>query len=172
MKAQSEQNYTINCPACGKETLAAKEVYYDVPRFGTMVIISMLCSTCGYRMFDTFSLDFKGPAKIEYPVKDVRDLNARVIRSTTATLSIPELGLEIRPGAKSEAFITNVEGVLERFVQIAEQVISLMEGDEKTRAQDVVAQIRLAMEGKKPFTVIIDDEDGNSAVFLSEDETI
>ena len=169
MKEQSEQNYTINCPICGKETLSAKEVYYEVPRFGTMVIISMLCSNCGYRMFDAFSLDFKGPSRVEYAVKNREGLNARVIRSTTATLAIPELGLEIKPGERSEAFITNVEGVLERFAQIAEQLANSMEGDEKTRAHEALAQIKLAMEGKKEFTVVIEDEDGNSAVFGPEE---
>jgi len=170
LKEQGRQSYTVTCISCGNETLTVNEVYYDIPRFGTMALISMLCSTCGYRVFDTVPLDFSGPSKIEFKVRTPKDLSAKVIRSTTASLSVPELGLELNPGPRSEAFITNIEGLLDRFVGIAEQLIcsaepeSIESGFSREGAQDTIERIKLAMDGKLPFTVIIEDEAGNSAI--------
>ena len=134
-----------------------------------MLIISMLCSQCGYRVFDTVALEYSGPSKVEYSVRKVGDLSARVIRSTTSTVLIPELGLELRPGPRSEAFITNVEGVLDRFLAIAEQLHRGSEGIVKERARKAVERIKLAMDGKIQFRIIIEDEAGNSAIVPPEE---
>jgi len=165
---RKELSYKVTCANCGKEALNVKEVYSNIPRFGRTVMVSMLCSNCGYRVFDTVSLEYKGPAKQEFQVKEAKDLRARVIRSTTSTLTIPELGLALRPGPRSEAFITNVEGVLDRFSAIAEQLVSGSEGGVKGRTRTALEKIRLAMEGRVPFTVIIEDEFGNSAILPPE----
>jgi len=163
-----EISYKVACANCGKEALNVKEIYYQIPKFGKMVMVSMLCSSCGYRVFDTVSLEYKGPAKQEFQVKGVKDLMARVVRSTTSTLTIPELGLELRPGPKSEAFITNVEGVLDRFSAIAEQLVRGSESGAKGKARAALEKIKLAMEGKAPFTVIIEDAFGNSTILPPE----
>jgi len=165
---RKEISYKVTCANCGKETLNVKEVYSKIPRFGKMVMISMFCSNCGYRVFDTVSLEYKGPAKVEFQVKNMKDLAARIIRSTTSTLTIPELGLELRPGPKSEAFITNVEGVLDRFSAIAEQLVRGSGGGTKGKAKSALRKIKLAIDGKMPFTVIIEDEFGNSAILPPE----
>jgi len=165
---RKEISYKVTCANCGKEALNVKEVYFNIPKFGKTVMVSMLCSNCGYRVFDTISLEYKGPAKQEFQVKGAKDLTARIIRSTTSTLTIPELGLELKPGPKSEAFITNVEGVLDRFSAIAEQLVRGSEGGAKGRAKTALEKIKLAMEGRVPFTVIIEDEFGNSAILPPE----
>ncbi len=164
-----ENTYRALCASCGRETLEVKELYVKIPRFGRMLIISMLCSQCGYRVFDTVALEYSGPSKVEYSVRKVGDLSARVIRSTTSTVLIPELGLELRPGPRSEAFITNVEGVLDRFLAIAEQLYRGSEGIVKERARKAVERIKLAMDGKIQFRIIIEDEAGNSAIVPPEE---
>jgi len=166
---RKEITYNAVCASCGGDSLAVKEVYVRIPRFGKMLIISMLCSRCGYRVFDTLSLEYSGPTKIEYYVKNLKDLSARVIRSTTSVILIPELGLELRPGPRSEAFITNIEGVLDRFLAIAEQLYRGSEGKVKNRAKRAMERIRLAMDGKIQFKIIIEDETGNSAILPPEE---
>jgi zinc finger protein len=165
-----ENNYTVTCASCGKETLNVKELFSLIPRFGRVVMISMLCSNCGYRVFDTLSLEDKGPSKIEFKVNGLKDLSSRVIRSSSSILTIPELGLELKPGDKSEGFITNIEGVLVRFLAFAEQLYRSVEPEEKEGAMATIEKIKLAMEGTGPFTVIIDDEYGNSAILLPEED--
>jgi zinc finger protein len=167
-----ENNYTVTCASCGKETLNVKELYSAIPRFGRVVVISMLCSNCGYRVFDILSLEDRGPSKIEFKVNDLKDLSARVIRSSSSTLTIPELGLELKPGDKSEGFITNIEGVLVRFLAFAEQLYQSVEPEEKEGAMAAIEKIKLAMEGNVPFTVIIEDEYGNSAILPPEEDSL
>ncbi|MGQ9758961.1 MAG: ZPR1 zinc finger domain-containing protein [Candidatus Methanomethylicaceae archaeon] len=161
---RKEVAYKVVCVSCGEESLEVKEVYAKIPRFGRMLILSMLCSQCGYRIFDTISLEYLGPSKLEYRVREVKDLSARVIRSATSTILIPELGLELRPGPRSDAFITNVEGILDRFLVIAEQLYRGSEGKVKDRAKRALDKIKLAMKGDVQFTIIIEDEAGNSAI--------
>jgi zinc finger protein len=165
---RQENNYTVSCANCGKETLAVKELYSVIPRFGHVVMISMLCSSCGYRIFDTINLEDKGPIKIEYKVNLKKDLSARVIRSSTGIVTMPELGLELKPGPKSDAFITNVEGMLDRFLAIAEQLSHNDEQGVNQEAQAAIIKIKRAMEGEIPFTIIIEDEYGNSGIIPPE----
>lgn len=164
MDMKGEQSYTVTCSSCGNETLQVREIYYEVPRFGTMVIVYMSCPRCGFSLHDTISLGFQGPSKIELVVKGPEGLSSKLIRSTTASISIPELGLELTPGPRSEAFITNVEGLLERFAEIADQLADSSDGETKEKAIEAQERIALAKEGKVPFRIIILDEAGNSAI--------
>jgi zinc finger protein len=110
---------------------------------------------------DSVSLECKAPSRIEFKVKGPVDLSARLIRSSTSRIIIPELGLELMPGPRSEAFITNIEGLLERFLQVAEQ----LKGKKKRgKAERLSKEIKRAMDGSAQFTVIVEDDMGNSAV--------
>lgn len=166
---RKELSYTVTCASCGRETLNVREVYSQIPKFGKTVMVSMLCSKCGYRLFDTVSLEYKGPTKVEFQVKNAKDLTARIIRSTTSTLTVPELGLELKPGPRSEAFITNVEGVLDRFSGVANQLIRGYRGKSKEKAKEALKRIRSAIDGKIPFKIIIEDDFGNSAIIPPEE---
>lgn len=158
------QRYTVTCPSCGRDTLVVREIYSEIPRFGRTVIVSMLCSKCGYRVNDSISLESKGPKRIEFKVLIPADLSARLIRSETSYIVVPELGLELKPGPRSEAFITNLEGLLERFLQVAEQLESTSGGKKGEKTKALLKRLRRAMDGGIPFTVIVEDEAGNSAV--------
>ncbi len=168
--ATRENNYTAACASCGKETLKVKELYTNIPRFGDAVMITMICPNCGYRIFDVISLEDRGTVNVNYHVKTPKDLSARVIRSSTSTLSIPELGLELVPGNRSDAFITNVEGLLDRFLAISEQLLRSAEGEtEKANAEAAMRRIQDAMDGKVGFTVTLSDEFGNGAILPPDD---
>ncbi len=155
----------LTCPVCGREGLELKEVPYDVPGFGKMLFIVMNCPACGFKHRDILSLEFHEPTRYEFRVEGPEDLKVRVIRSSSATIRIPELGILVEPGPMAEAFISNVEGILER----AERVVSMMarfsdDPEERARASEVLARIWEAREGRVKFTVIIDDPFGNSLI--------
>ncbi|MEM2450051.1 MAG: ZPR1 zinc finger domain-containing protein, partial [Candidatus Methanomethylicaceae archaeon] len=106
---------------------------------------------------------------IEYKVKCLNDLSAKVIRSKNSKIIIPELGLELTPGPRAEAFITNIEGVLDRFLWIAEYLYNTSSGIIKNRAKNIIEKIKQAMNAEFEFTVIMEDEFGNSAIIPPED---
>jgi C4-type Zn-finger protein len=58
---------------------------------------------------------------------------------------------------------------LDRFLAIAEQLYRGSEGAVKERARKAVERIKLAMDGKIQFRIIIEDEAGNSAIVPPEE---
>lgn len=115
-------------------------------------------------MADTFILKEGVPTRTEMNVQGEDDLSARVIRSSSGTVEIPELGVEIKPGPASEGFITNVEGVLVRIDAALDMAIRSAGGEERARAQEIKEQIEAVKSGKMAVTLIIDDPSGNSAI--------
>ena len=153
------------CPVCAEGELEISEVPYDVPGFGKVLFIIMRCPHCGFLHRDILSLEFGEPTRYEFVVEGPEDLKVRVIRSSSATIRIPELGVLIEPGPMAEAFISNVEGVLERVERVALTMSRFAETpEERARAAEVLAKIWEAREGRLKFTLIIDDPLGNSLI--------
>ena len=147
-----------DCPVCNKKTLEYMAVNLDVPHFGQVQEFVVKCSNCGWRSVDFVVGEDREPVKYTYRVKSEKDLNTRIIRSSTGSITIPELGIEISPSRASEGYITNIEGVLQRVLAIAENFAS---GD---REKEVVEKIRKAINGEVEFTFILEDPHGNSAI--------
>ncbi len=165
------------CPVCGEKTLKYRAVELEIPHFGKCLETTVYCTTCGYKHSDILMLETHEPLRYEMPIESLDDLNARVIRSTSGTITIPEIGAKLEPGPFSEAFITNVEGVLNRFVDVLLQLLHTYP-DKREDILDVMRKIGYIRHGKMPATIIIDDPFGNSAIVgdkvkkrvLSEDE--
>jgi len=150
------------CPYCSANI---EYLYYteEIPYFSEILITSASCP-CGYRLTDTMVIGESKPVRYIFPVQEPSDLNARVVRSTTGTIEIPEFGVNIEPGPICEGFISNVEGVLDRVERAVNMALSWTYGDELENAIKLQATIQEAREGKVPFTLIIQDQDGNSAI--------
>ena len=105
------------CPYCNTEI---EYVYQteNIPYFSDILIISALCGSCGYKYVDTQLLKENKPVRFELLVDKAEDLAIRVVRSMSASLEIPELGVRIDPGPACQGFVSNVEGVLDRIEQI------------------------------------------------------
>jgi zinc finger protein len=104
------------------------------------------------------------PARWSVGVNGAEDLAIRVVRSTAGIISIPELGVTIEPGPACEGFVSNVEGVLWRVMEAVESVISWADGEDLSRAQEIQKTIQRALEGSVPFTLVLEDPCGNSAI--------
>ena len=98
------------------------------------------------------------------------DIDARVVRSTSGTIRIPELGVDMEPGPASDSFISNIEGVLDRVADILEMVIRWNEDEKTQRAKELLLAIEKIKAGEFGITVIIEDPMGNSAI-ISEKAT-
>ena len=120
-----------------------------------ITLFSFFCRNCGYRGFDVFPERMHGPRILEFKVRKKEHLNVLVARSSTATVKIPEIGAEIKPGPASFGFITTVEGILLRMRDV-------FSGNE--RAVELIDEL---LSGKE-FTLIIEDPFGTSAIDSAE----
>jgi len=149
-----------------------------IPYFGEIMESVLICERCNYRSTDIICLEQKEPSR--YIIEAGEDtLNARVVKSQSATIRIPELGLKVEPGPRSAGYISNIEGVVERFEAALKTALNLFEDDEsKEKASKILEMLHEVREGVRKVTVIIEDPFGQSFVGhpralkekLSEDE--
>jgi len=153
-----------SCPLCHEELIINWQGD-DIPYFGEVMHISSRCE-CGFRFTDTLILAQRDPVRYELKLECMGDLNSRVVRSTSGTIRIPELGIDVEPGSVSESYITNVEGVLDRILNVVMTATnwSVEEPEKYSLGLDIQQALRDAMDGKKELTLIIEDPLGNSAI--------
>ena len=163
-------DYEMNCPACGSKFMVS-EYLYDAPYVGKLVISSGVCPKCGYKWSDVRLAESKGPRKIVYRVEKPDDLNALVVRASTATVRIPEIGAEIVPGYAAQGYITTVEGLV---MDIYEKTKFLCESGEvpKEKCKEKLRELKRAVNGEISFTVEIIDPMGVSLIASSKAKEI
>ena len=162
----------IKCPVCavdGVATSIMKEI--EIPHFGKVLETTIQCEKCGFKHSDVIALEHNDPAK--YSLKITKEtLSVRVVRSQSATVTIPELGVKVEPGPKSEGYVTNVEGILTRFEGAIKKALQLFEDDESQKnAKNTLAEIHELIKGNGTATLIIDDPFGQSNI-VSDDVEI
>jgi len=113
---------------------------------------------------NTQILTEKEPVRYEMIVKAGEDLSIRIIRSMSASLEVPELGVRIDPGPACEGFISNVEGVLDRIEKIVKGALNWGNDEEQENARLLLDRIAEVKCGSFPITLILEDPSGNSAI--------
>ncbi|MGM5485083.1 MAG: ZPR1 zinc finger domain-containing protein [Nanobdellota archaeon] len=158
------------CPICGKDTLTLTQKEQEVPYFGKLLLFSMTCTSCKYHKADVEAVEKGEPSKYTLEVDSEEDLKARVIKSSEATVKIPRIS-SISPGASSNGYITNVEGILNR---IKHQVETLKETEEdpakKKKAKNMLKKLQKVMWGSEKTKIIIEDPSGNSSIISDKAE--
>ena len=154
----------ISCPLCQRDLIMHWQ-RDNIPYFGEVMYISAKCE-CSFRFADTMILSSKEPMRYEMLVETSEDLSTRVIRSTSGTIRIPEMGIVIEPGTVSESYITNIEGVLQRVQSVLFTASRWAQEDEEkfSRSQELLCMLEEVFDGKKKITLIIEDPLGNSAI--------
>ncbi|MFZ8854652.1 MAG: ZPR1 zinc finger domain-containing protein [Thermofilaceae archaeon] len=151
--------YKTTCPVCERGEFLVTEVEYEAPALGPVLIVSKRCVTCGYRRNDMIPLRSSRRTRIYLRVERPEDYRAKVFRSPFARVIIPELGLDLKPGAAAEMFVTNVEGILRMFLEAVEKY-EVLEGISLERLKEHLTSI---IENQvRSLTVVIDDSEGAS----------
>ena len=151
------------CPSCGAEI----EYLYtteNIPYFSDILIISAICPECGYKFADTQLLKHGEPSRHTFAVQSVDDLSVRVVRSMSASIEIPELGVRIDPGPQCQGFVSNVEGVLDRIEGVVKMALTWGTDSEKENAAALLADMVRVRAGTFPITLIVEDPCGNSGI--------
>jgi zinc finger protein len=151
------------CPCCNTEI---EYIYQteNIPYFSDILIISALCDLCGYKYVDTQLLKDKDPVRYELKVDSAEDLAIRVVRSMSASLEVPELGVRIDPGPACQGFVSNVEGVLNRIEQIVKGALNWGDDEEQKNARTLLNKIDRVKDGSLSIKLILEDRCGNSAI--------
>ena len=155
------------CPVCLKDTLTLTEDNNEIPYFGRVFIFSMKCGDpeCNYNMSDVESEEQKDPTRYTIEINSEKDMNIRVVKSSNASVKIPQLKMSMEPGVASIGFVTNIEGLLDRFKKVIEDEKDTTEDDEvKDNAKKLLKKIWKVKLGDLPVKIIIEDETGNSAI--------
>ncbi len=152
------------CPMCGKKELTLMEGQSEVPYFGKIFLFSMHCSACHYHKADIEAAEQKEPARYTFEVAGKDDLSVRVVRSSEGIIKIPHVG-SIEPGPNAEGFVSNIEGVIEKFKKQIEVLRDTAEDDEdKKKAKNMLKKLQNVLWGSEKLKIIIEDPTGNSAI--------
>ncbi len=153
------------CPICNEE-LTMHWQADEIPYFGEVMYINAKCDHCDFRFADTMILTQRSPIRYELNISDIKDLNARVVRSTSGTIRIPELGIDVEPGSVSESYVTNVEGILERVKKVVVTATEWVkdEAESHARGLEILDMLEAAIHGEQALTLVIEDPLGNSAI--------
>ena len=163
----------VICPACsveGKAKSFMKEL--EIPHFGKVLETSIQCPECGFKHSDIIALEQHDPAKYVIEINK-NTLTVRVVRSQSATVLIPELGVKVEPGPKSEGYVTNVEGMLNRFEDAVKKALNLFDDEQsQINAKNTYEQIQELKNGNGNATLIILDPFGQSKIVSDSTEIL
>ena len=163
----------IKCPACSVEGQAKsimREI--EIPHFGKVLETTIQCPECGFKHSDIIALEQNDPAKYIIAINK-KNLSTRVVRSQSATVSIPEIGVKVEPGPKSEGYVTNIEGILTRFEDAVKKALNLFDDAEsQANAKNTLKNIEELKKGNMEATLIIYDPFGQSNVVSDEVEIL
>jgi zinc finger protein len=161
-----------SCPMCNRKPLRINTEIINIPYFNEVLSTTINCDKCDHKYSDTLITEQNKPMEHKLVISSVEDMKIRVIRSSSGTVELPELGIKIEPGIASEAYISNIEGVLVRVSEVLEQAHRFF-GKKKNNktAKNLLKKIRDLQNGVGRATIIIKDPMGNSAILSEKVET-
>ena len=168
-----ESSVEQSCPICGNEnSLKMMAHSSEIPYFGEHTQITMSCNSCGWRVTDFIPAEGKKAGSWTLIVSSTEHVSARVVRSSSCTVRIAELGLEVTPGSSSTGYISNVEGVLDRFASAIGTIRRQadVENDEvtKTKCDELLSKIDMVKSGELVVTLELLDPVGHSQILHEE----
>ena len=165
-----ESRLDQDCPICFSEaTLKMIAHSSEIPYFGEHTQITMICEGCGWKVTDFIPADGKKPGAWSLTVDSEEHMSTRVVRSSSCTVRISELGLEVSPGGSSTGYVSNIEGVLKRFEDAVGTIKRQSERDQEdpeivTRCNEMLTLINLVRTGSYSVTLELLDPVGHSQI--------
>jgi len=166
-KRNSEIVYSFKCPSCGIGTIDIIKSIYDLPDGDKMLILKFECGNCNFHKNDVIPLTTNmDPGIMTLKVTNEEDLKSKIYRSPLGKLEIPELELIVEPGPRADFYYTNVEGILYRFESAVSIYRKNLENNdpELNEIDDILNNLKKALEGNYEFTLILTDPQGGSYI--------
>lgn len=102
--------------------------------------------------------------RYEFQITSERDLMVRVVKSSTGTIKLPELGVTVEPGPSSEGYVSNIEGVLDRVEGAIKLAVKEADAVRRRRGEAKIKKLDAIRAGKRRARLIISDPFGHSAI--------
>jgi len=155
------------CLSCEKNG-STRILLTKIPHYKEIILMSFECPHCGLKNNEVQSGGMIQEQGVRYTVtiSTERDLSRQIVKSDYATLTIPEIDLEI-PALSQKGEVSTVEGVLQRTIAGLEQdqaVRRVVDTDSADKIDQFVIKIKETLEMKTEFSVVIDDPSGNSFI--------
>ena len=179
-----ESPVDIPCPICQN----TGEVYMiahidEIPYFGEHTQVTVMCHSCGWKQTDFIPAEGQKAGCWSLLIDDSKQLKSRIVRSSSCTINIPELELQVNPGSSSTGYVSNVEGVLNRFLEVINMVMRDLQNDvsaslvenqsiDLSETMKEINQLEAIMNrltnigegGFEPFTLELLDPHGHSMI--------
>lgn len=166
-----ESSLDYPCPICNSENGLILNVHTsEIPYFGEHTEMTIICNECGWRNTDFIPSEGKKPSLWSLVIDNLELMTTRVVRSSSCTVRIVELGLEVEPGDNATGYISNVEGVLNRFSDAIAMIQRSAirdgeEGKEKVEScQELIDRISKIKNGEEPVELLLLDPNGHSQI--------
>ena len=147
----------------------------EIPYFGEHTQVTILCDKCGWRQSDFIPAEGRKPGGCKLVISKPEHIRARVVRSSSCTVRIEELDLEVKPGSSSTGYVSNVEGVIDRFMDVIVMVTrqAYVEDSDISEIKTLEKMHTTLLELKenqipRPVTIELLDPNGHSQI-LHED---
>jgi len=170
-----DSEVAMPCPICSVEgELKMRSHSAEIPYFGEHTQVTLLCDHCGWRQTDFIPADGAKPNGWNILVDDEEILRTRVVRSSSCTICIPELDLEVNPGTSNAGYVSNVEGVMNRFVDVIEMVSADFSPEhsasEIAECAEMLSRLNSIMNGdfSQPVSIELLDPRGHSQILHAE----
>ena len=166
----------VSCIICGfDQGLTMLAHTEEIAYFGEHTQVTLTCPGCGWRQTDFIPAEAREGSCQTYRIESVDDLQIRIIRGSACTVRMIELDLEVRPGSHSTGYVSNIEGVLNRFQDIIDMVgrQAVVENNEVAVSEiakltDAMVEIR---EGQRVATLVFLDPHGHSMILTDNVES-
>ncbi|XP_035704705.1 zinc finger protein ZPR1 isoform X1 [Folsomia candida] len=158
------ESYCVNCGENG----TTKLLLAKIPFYKEVILSSFSCPHCHYSNNEIQSAGDILDHGIEWNlrVEESVDINRQVIKSDYASISIPELDLEI-PGKTQKGEITTLEGILDRVYNGLDQDQARRKEEhpeDYEKIQKFLERIRDAQALTIPFSLKLRDISGQSFI--------
>ena len=166
----------VSCIICGfDQGLTMLAHTEEIAYFGEHTQVTLTCPGCGWRQTDFIPAEAREGSCQTYRIESVDDLQIRIIRGSACTVRMIELDLEVRPGSHSTGYVSNIEGVVNRFQDIIDMVgrQAVVENNEVAVSEiakltDAMVEIR---EGQRVATLVFLDPHGHSMILTDNVES-
>ncbi|KAG0148244.1 hypothetical protein CROQUDRAFT_655160 [Cronartium quercuum f. sp. fusiforme G11] len=177
-KPDEVYSFPSTCGSCG-QTLETCMKPLSIPHFKEIIIMSSNCHSCGYKDNEVKSggaISALG-TRLTLKVTEKEDLSRDLLKSESASLTIPEIELHLNPGTLGGRF-TTLEGLLDQIYDELDQKIfargdsstasASASGDQtdgkKSNMEAFLSKLEKAKEAAMEYTVVLDDPLSNSYI--------